>query len=147
MASPSGTTTDASARRGPGRMSPRLTWLKWEWGIGSTFAGIATWNAVNAPAFTSPITGTTVAALDGDADGNRVANINATVNTTVAAGSTLWIRYIESNDIGNDHGPAVDNFQFSGVAVPEPSSLALVGIGPVFGIYYRGRLRRQSIAA
>jgi hypothetical protein len=42
-----------------------------------------------------------------------------------ASGFTLWLRWIESNDSGNDHGLAIDNFSFAVTPVPEPGTLAM----------------------
>ena len=95
-----------------------------EYGFGSTFTGVTTWTAAgSAFNFTSPkvsASGTTPAALDGNAAANRVANIGGTLSlaSAWAAASNLWIRWIENNDAGNDHGLAVDNFSFSTVAAP-----------------------------
>jgi hypothetical protein len=40
----------------------------------------------------------------------------------------LWVRWIERNDVGNDHGLAIDDFSLSAAvaAVPEPQSWALM---------------------
>ena len=46
-----------------------------------------------------------------------------------AAGDTLWVRWIERNDAGNDHGLAVDDLSLSVSAVPEPGALALMLAG------------------
>ena len=51
------------------------------------------------------------------------------VATTWAAGDTLWLRWVERNDIGNDHGLAIDDLSFSVTAVPEPGTLALMLAG------------------
>ena len=40
---------------------------------------------------------------------------------------TSWLRWVERNDAFNDHGLAIDNLSFT--AVPEPASLALLGLG------------------
>ena len=72
--------------------------------------------------------GTTAAAVPGNSAG-LVAGIGGTVNTSWAAGDTLWIRWADLNDTGNDHGLAVDNFSFAVAAVPEPGAWALLLAG------------------
>jgi len=64
-------------------------------------------------------------------------------------GSTLWIRFIDNNDAGNDDGLAVDNFTFSTPAsVPEPATLATISlavlVGAATGIRRRAKSPRQS---
>ncbi len=95
-----------------------------EWGIGGTFGTVTTWTALPAGAsFVSPVATATAAAVDGNAAG-RVTGLGASVNATWATGETLWIRWIENNDAGNDHGLAIDDLTFSASAtpVPEPAS-------------------------
>jgi len=94
--------------------------MNMQYGFGSTFTGVTTWTA--APStfnWTSPVvsaSGTTaVVTLDGNATANRVANVGGTLTLASAwtSASNLWIRWIENNDSGNDHGLAIDNFSFS----------------------------------
>jgi len=60
--------------------------------------------------FASPITGTTAAALDGNAAANRTA-VSATISgLTIPAGSEVMLRWKDANDSGNDHGLAIDDF-------------------------------------
>ncbi len=47
-------------------------------------------------------------------------------NIVWADGVTLFLRWSDVNDTGNDAGLAVDNFSLS--AVPTPGSLALLGL-------------------
>ena len=108
-----------------------------EYGVGASFAAVSTWTAAGAAYnFTSPVASATAAAVDGNAAG-LVANIGGTL-TGVAwnNGDTLWIRWVENNDTGNDHGLALDNFSFA--AVPEPSA-GLLGLTAVALIPLRRR--------
>ena len=98
-----------------------------EYGFGTTFGGVATWNAPGgnfnwaSPVFTNTTSG---AAVDGNVAG-LVAGRGGTINgLNWANNQRLFIRWIEINDAGNDHGLAIDNFQFS--AIPEPRSLAFL---------------------
>lgn len=97
-----------------------------EYGYGNSLAAVSGWTALST--FTSPVTGATAAALDGNGAG-RVTGLGGTVSTAWAAGDTLWLRWADLNDSGNDHGLAIDNFSFSVTAVPEPQSWALMLAG------------------
>ena len=104
-----------------------------EYGFGSTFAAVTPWTAPGGGFnWTSPVATAAAAAVDGNVAG-LVANNGGTVNTTWAVGDTLWVRWIENNDNGNDHGLAIDNLTFSVTAVPEPGTYALLlaGLGVV----------------
>ena len=104
-----------------------------EYGFGSTFAAVTTWTAPGGGFnWTSPVATAAAAAVDGNVAG-LVANNGGTVNTTGAVGDTLWVRWIENNDNGNDHGLAIDNLTFSVTAIPEPGTYALLlaGLGVV----------------
>lgn len=118
-----------------------------QYGFGNNFSDVSSWTAAgSAFNFTSPIATSTAAVLNGNAAANRVANLGGTVTTSWAAGDTLWLRWIENNDVGNDHGLAIDNLSFSvpaAAVVPEPSSTAaaLAGLAAV------GFLARRRKAA
>lgn len=100
-----------------------------EFGFGNTFDTVGSWTAPGGTFdFTSPTVGSTAAALDGNDGANRSADLGGVVSSlNWADGDTLWIRWVEVNDTGNDHGMAVDNFSFS--ATPEPATLTLLGLG------------------
>lgn len=117
-----------------------------EYGFGSDFTTVPTWIAPGGTFdFTSPTVGATVAtALDGNLSTNRVANLGGTISAlNWTNGQTLWIRWIERNDVGNDHALAVDNFSFHAAAVPEPSSCLLAALGSIgVGVVLRRRRRK-----
>lgn len=113
-----------------------------QYGFGGTFSTV-TWVPAGAGfSFTSPVATATAAAVNGNVAG-LTAGIGGTVSTTWAAGDTLWIRWNDVNDTGNDHGLAIDNVSFSvtAAAVPEPSTYALLlaGIGAIGFIARRRR--------
>jgi len=100
-----------------------------EYGFGASFDSVTGWTAPGgAFNFTSPIATATVAAVDGNVAG-LVTGLGGTVSTSWAAGSTLWLRWIETNEMGSDHGLAIDNLNFSVTAVPEPGTWALMLAG------------------
>jgi hypothetical protein len=112
-----------------------------EWGIGSSFAPVSSWTAPGSPFnFTSPVHSNVGYGVDGNAAG-LVAGIGGTVNSVNwNNGETLWIRWIENNDVGEDHGLAVDNFRFTATVVPEPSGLC-IGVCGAACLLARRRLR------
>jgi len=97
-----------------------------QYGTGATFAGVSTWSTPGGTFdFTGPVATTLGAAVDGNVAG-KVAGLGGTLTAlTWNTGDTLWIRWIENNDAGNDHGLSIDNFTFA--AVPEPST-GLLGL-------------------
>lgn len=107
-----------------------------EYGFGASFAAVTTWTAPGGSFdWTSPIATATAAAVNGNGVG-LVANRGGTVSSlNWAVGETLWLRWIENNDFGNDHGLAIDNFGFS--AIPTPGAAALVGVAAVAGLRRR----------
>lgn len=110
--------------RNGGNTNPQSLVL--EYGFGGSFGTVAGWTAVST--FTSPVVGATAAAVDGNVAG-LVSGLGATVETPWAAGDTLWLRWSDLNDVGNDHGLAIDNLSFSVSVVPEPQAWALLLAG------------------
>lgn len=111
-----------------------------QYGFGGTFQTVANWtNAGASFDFTSPVFGPSAAsALDGNLPANRSAGLGGTVsNLTWAPSETLWIRWSENNDVNNDHGLAIDNFSIQ--AVPEPTSIAFIGLAGVAMVQRRRR--------
>jgi endonuclease G, mitochondrial len=90
-------------------------------------SGVVT--GVNAPStgwldhdpldFTSPTFGTsTAAALDGNAGANRVQK-SATLVVTVAPGQEVWLRWVDIDHPGSDHGMAIDDLVVTASGVPQ----------------------------
>ena len=117
-----------------------------EYGIGATFDAVTTWTAGgSAFNWSSPVFGTTAAAaVDGNVAGLQAGRGGVLSGVTLGIGETLWVRWIENNDVGNDHGLAIDNFSISWVpaAVPEPKTLLLLtGAATLFVQRGRGHQR------
>jgi len=113
-----------------------------QYGFGATFGTVASWTAPgSAFNWTSPVATATAAAVNGNTSG-LVSNVGGTVTTSWAAGQTLWVRWVENNDVANDHGLAIDNFSLSVTAVPEADTWAmlLAGLG-LIGFIGRRRSR------
>ncbi len=100
-----------------------------QFGFGSTFAGVVTWTSLGAGySFTSPINTSGASSLDGHLTANRIAGLGGTVTGLAwANGQSIWLRFVEVDDAGNDHALAIDNFSFF-APVPEPGTLALLGL-------------------
>jgi len=116
--------------RDGGAATPSAQTMVVEYGFGTSFTTVASWTSAGSGFnFTSPVfvNTSTGAAVDGNTAG-LIAGLGGSVNTTWNTGDTLWIRFVETNDAGNDHGLSVDNFNFAAFAasVPEPSTYALV---------------------
>jgi MYXO-CTERM domain-containing protein len=92
-------------------------------------ANVANYTAVPALNFTSPITGATASALDGNAAANRIAGITSTQSSLrIFDQQYIYLRWWDNNDAGNDHGLALDNFSFS-ATTPTPGAITLLGLG------------------
>jgi len=88
------------------------------------------WTAFAPLSFTSPTVGATSATLDGNNAANRtVFGPTVLTGVTLNPGDSIFIRWLDIDDSGNDHGLAVDDFSISASAVPEPSTAALLGLG------------------
>lgn len=96
---------------------------------------------VNSLDFNGPVFGATATALDGNLAANQVA-ITGTITfaTPWANGADLWIRWVDVNDAGNDLGLGIDNLTVTANTVPEPASMAALGLGALALI----RRRRNS---
>ena len=122
---------DGEQWRDGGAAAPAAQTMTLQYGFGATFGAVASWVTpggsfnFSSPVFTNTAGG---AAVDGNGAG-KVTGVGGTVATTWAAGSTLWLRWVELNDVGSDHGLAIDNLSFSVSAVPEPTTYALLLAG------------------
>jgi hypothetical protein len=88
--------------------------------------------------------------LDGNLTANQ-ASRSATITTFKGSalvwnpGETLYFRWQDANEAGNDAGLAIDNFSLTAFSsVPEPSSMALAGIVLGAGTWFRYRRRRNA---
>jgi hypothetical protein len=87
--------------------------LTFQYGFGTTFSSVTSWTTIAAYNFTSPVATTTAAAVVGNVAG-RVANIGGPISSLGwANGTTLWLRWVDYNDAGNDHGLAIDSVRIT----------------------------------
>ena len=109
-----------------------------EYGFGATFNAVASWIAPGGNFdFTSPVNLSGNSAVDGNVAGLTAGRGGSITGLSWAPGQTLWVRYVERNDQGDDHGLGLDNFQFT--AVPEPGSLGLLAGFGLLGAFVCGR--------
>jgi predicted extracellular nuclease/phosphodiesterase/alkaline phosphatase D-like protein len=124
-----------------------------EYGYGTGFDKVTTWTAPGGSFnWSSPVATATAAAVDGNTAG-RVASLGGTLNlsaTPWAADGTLWLRWTETNDSGNDHGLAIDDLTITSAqapAHPEVAIAALVNQASEFGGSAGVRLSRSGSTA
>jgi hypothetical protein len=102
-----------------------------EYGFGNAFGTVASWTAAGSGFnVTSVVNSTTAAAVDGNTAGS-IPGLGGSINTNWAAGQTLWVRWIDLNDSGNDHGLAIDNFSLTPVPEPGLAALWLAGLAAI----------------
>ena len=97
--------------------------------------------ALNAtsPSFYASLNG----GLGGFTDpGTNMVPVSATITgLNWAPGDSLFIRWNDANDTGADAGIAIDNLSMTATAVPEPSCVALLGLGITAVALLRGKTR------
>lgn len=114
--------------------------MVFEYGFGNTLQSVSQWTAPGAGfSWDSPLTGGAGVATDGNAAG-RVTGLGGTIQAAWEVDQTLWLRWTELNDSGNDHALAIDNLQFAVVPVPEPDITAMMLAG-LAALGYLGRRR------
>jgi uncharacterized protein len=98
------------------------------------------WTAFSALTLISPTTGATLAILDGNDPVNRVLLSNVLLTgVELLPGQELFLRWIDINDAGNDHGFGIDDLTINFAAVPEPSSAVLAALGLAAWAIWRRR--------
>ena len=84
--------------------------------------GSASWVALAALDFASPVTTGSIGALNGNAATNRTAVSGSITGINLAAGASLWVRWVDTNASGADDGLAIDDISFE-VAGDPPADL------------------------
>jgi hypothetical protein len=87
---------------------------------------------------TGPLPVVANGALDGNAVGN-FAPFAGVLPVSVPVGQSLYLRWTDANDAGNDAGLAVDDFSLTATVVPEPTTVGLALCG-MLGLFHRRRL-------
>jgi hypothetical protein len=120
--------------------------MVFEYGLGSSFSTVASW-ATPGGLFdlSSVVNGGTAGAVVGNSAGLVAGRGGSVSSLSWAVNDTLWLRWVELNDTGSDHGLAIDNFSFtanrSSAAVPDGGTTFAL-----FGLSFAGLagLRRKS---
>ena len=132
---------DGEQWRNGGNASLAAQSMTLQYGYGASFTAVSTWVSPGGSFdWASPVTTATGGAINGNTAGT-VPGRGGTLVTNWGAGDTLWVRWAEVNDAGNDHGLAIDNLRVSVTAVPEPGPAALLFAGLATMAW---RLRRRG---
>jgi len=109
-------------------------------GLVSALATDPSYNYVPSLNFVSPTVGATATALDGNNALNRTAISGTLSSITLNPGQELMLRWVDINDVGNDHGGGIDDLTVN-FTVPEPTTFALGGFAAL-GLVLMRRNRR-----
>ncbi len=107
--------------RDGGAATPNAQTMVLEYGFGATFQTVSAWTAPGGNfnwASIVNVNTTTGAAVNGNAAGLVTSKGGTLSSLSWTNGATLWIRWVERNDTGNDHGLAIDDFSFSASVTP-----------------------------
>jgi hypothetical protein len=120
--------------------------MVFEYGLGSSFSTVTSWATPGGLFdFSSVVNGGTAGAVVGNSAGLVTGRGGSVSSLSWAVNDTLWLRWVERNDTGSDHGLAIDNFSFtasrSSAAVPDSGTTFAL-----FGLAFAGLagLRRKS---
>lgn len=134
-------TYDGEQWKDGGSSAAVLNTLAFSYAIGA--ASLTSGSYVNDTTldFTALVNNTSAdAAKDGNNASFRTAGITDTLTgLSWGVGQSLWLRWTDINDPGNDDGLGVDNVSFTTPTVPEPSSFALTALGAVALAKFRAR--------
>lgn len=75
------------------------------------------------------ITGTAPVTTNGAAYTNLGTGTVTITGINVPVGGSIFLRWQDNNDLGNDAGLAINNFTFSATQVPTPGAMGLMGLG------------------
>jgi hypothetical protein len=96
-----------------------------QYGEGASFTMVSNWITPGGNFdWSSPIATATAAAVDGNGAGKVSGKGGVISGLTWSAGSTLWIRWVENNDTGNDHGLAIDDFVLNNIITNTSCSIS-----------------------
>ncbi len=133
-------------RKGDNTSVPQI--MVFEYGFGSSFNTVASWATPGGLFdFSSVVNTASSATVDGNTTGLVAGRGGSVSSLSWAVNDTLWLRWVERNDAGNDHGLAIDNFSFtasrSSAAVPDGGTTLTM-----FGLSFAGLavLRQKSAA-
>jgi len=106
------------------------------------------WTSFSPLTFISPNTlSTTGVALDGNDPTNRVTFNVTLTNVTVGPGEEIFFRWYDLNDVGNDHGLAVDDLSISYSTIAANNNPPTISQQPVGATNYAGNNVLFSVTA
>jgi hypothetical protein len=107
--------------------------------LASTFLTSAALSLSTALDVVGPVAVASNGALDGNSPTNQ-GQVAGDIAFDWQPGTTLYLRWADTNDLGNDAGLAIDSFRLT--AIPEPSTYAVVLGGLTLGL---SALRRRRV--
>lgn len=124
---------DGEQWRNGGNATPHTMVL--EYGFGSSFSSVSSWTEPGGNFnWTSPVASSSAGAVDGNVAGKVSGRGGALNAINWINGSTLWVRWVERNDAGNDHGLAIDHFSLTyGGTVSDVTPPAISSLSPANG--------------
>lgn len=97
--------------RNGGNASAQTVNFAYQTGTLITSLTAGTWTPASSLNFTSPVTGTTAAALNGNLVGTNATLVSYTITgLNIPAGNEIMIRWEDIDHSGSDHGLGVDDF-------------------------------------
>jgi predicted extracellular nuclease len=87
--------------------------VDFQYQLGATSLTSGTWTDFNPLDFTSPVTGGSAAALNGNLSTNRTLLSGSLSGLSLAPGQEIWLRWSDPDHSGSDHGLAIDDVQVS----------------------------------
>jgi predicted extracellular nuclease len=112
----------------------RADTLAFEFSTDATSLSTGTWTSIAALNFTTPNTGGTTGAKDGNAAGFFTQISGSISGLALASGQTIWIRWSDLDASGSDDGLAIDDLSLtprSTVDTTPPSVVSVVAGTPV----------------
>lgn len=79
--------------------------------------------------FTSPITGGTAGALNGNSAANRVSRSFTITGLNIPNGTEIMLRWSDPDHTGTDHGLAIDDFSVTAMGSGGPTTTSPTGVG------------------
>ena len=110
-------------------------------------ANTLVWTPVSSLTFNTPINTATAAALDGNAPANRTALSATLTGVTVGPGEAIFLRWVDINDSGNDHGVALDDLSVTWTTVAPNLNPPTITQQPVSVSNYAGNNVQFSVQA
>ncbi len=106
--------------------------LAFSYSVGATAIDATGYTPVSGLDFSVTDTGTAAAGVTAPI---RTATISQTVTAPVSPGQEVWVRFQDINDVGSDHGLAVDDFNIGfSTVIPETNTFGLLALAlPIIG--------------